>query len=63
MEGVTAPTTTRRLLTIDEAAERMSVSRDWLYRTKDLPFRRKISPKAVRFDEAGIDRWLAARAK
>lgn len=52
-----------RLLTPDEAAERLSVSRQWLYRhAKGLPFTRKLSRKALRFSEAGLRRWQATRA-
>ena len=35
-----------RLLTIDQVAERLSVSRDWVYRNgKRLSFTRKLGPK------------------
>ncbi len=48
-----------RLLTPTEAAKRLSVSRRWLYRNKHkLPFARRLSRKVLRFDEAGLERWL-----
>ncbi len=49
-------------LTAEEAAARLNVSIDWLYRrTKELPFARKLSRKVVRYSEAGIKRYLAQR--
>lgn len=51
-----------RMLTIEEAAELIGVSRRWLYRhAKTLPFSRKLSRKVLRFSRAGIARWLATR--
>ena len=50
------------LLDVREAAVRLSVSRDWLYRrAKKLPFARRLG-RSVRFDAAGLARWLAHRA-
>jgi predicted DNA-binding transcriptional regulator AlpA len=49
-----------RLLTADEAAERLGVTVRWLYRRK-LPFARRLSRKALRFSERGLERWLANR--
>ena len=47
------------LLTPAQAANRLSVSRRWLYRNKHkLPFARRLSRKVLRFDEAGLERWL-----
>jgi predicted DNA-binding transcriptional regulator AlpA len=51
-----------RLLSLDEAALRLKVSRSWLYRRsrKDLPFAvhngRKLS-----FSERGIEEYIASR--
>src|ERR1044072_8620720 len=51
-----------RLLTVDEAASRLGVTRQWLYRhSKELPFTRKLSRKALRFSESGMQRWQEAR--
>ena len=48
-----------RLLIIDEAAQVLSVSKDWLYRNaKKFGFVRKLGPKMVRFSESGLQNWL-----
>lgn len=58
---VAAPTASR-LLTADEAAALAGVSRRWLLtNTRGLKFRRDLSRKAARFDEAGLRAWLANR--
>jgi excisionase family DNA binding protein len=50
------------LLTVDEAAERLGVATTWLYRhAGKLPFTRKLSHKALRFDSKGLERWAATR--
>jgi len=50
------------LLDVTEAARRLSVSRDWLYRHgKRLPFAIQVRHKHLRFSVRGIDRWLKAR--
>ena len=49
-----------RLLTPDEAAALIGVDKKWLYRhSKQLPFIRRLSKKNIRFNEAGLKRWLA----
>jgi len=49
------------LLDVREAAARLNLSVDWLYRhAKKLPFTRRVG-RAVRFDPAGLARWLAHR--
>jgi excisionase family DNA binding protein len=51
-----------KLLTPEQAAELIGVKKEWLYRhAKQLPFCRRLSRKAVRFNETGLKRWLAAR--
>ena len=48
-----------RLLTPEEAAGRLSVTVRWLYRhSGQLPFTRKLSRKVLRFEAAGLERWL-----
>jgi excisionase family DNA binding protein len=48
-----------RLLTIDQVAQRLSVSKDWVYRNgRRLTFTRKLGPKLIRFSEAGLQKWL-----
>lgn len=50
------------VLTIDEAASMVKLSKRWLYRhAKALPFARKLSRKVLRFSRAGITRWLATK--
>ena len=50
-----------RLLTAEEVALRLGVSRKYVYsRGKTWPFRRKLpGEKALRFESAGLERWLA----
>ena len=51
-----------RLLSIDEVAERLSVSKDWIYRNgKQLGFTKKLGPKMVRYSEAGLQKWLKSK--
>ena len=51
-----------RLLDAEEAANRLSVSEDWLYRNaKKLPFTRKLGPKMLRFSSDGIQKYLSMR--
>ncbi len=48
-----------RMLTVDEVAERLGLSRSEVYRrAKSWPFAMKLSPKALRFSETGLERWL-----
>lgn len=52
----------RTLLTTHEAAERLAVTVRWLYRHADsLPFTRRLSRGALRFDASGLRRWVASR--
>jgi len=47
-----------QLLSVEEAARRMGVSRDYLYRQHGtLPFTRRIG-RRVLFSSAGIDRYI-----
>jgi predicted DNA-binding transcriptional regulator AlpA len=51
------------LLDVDAAAMRLGVAPSWLYRhAGKLPFTRKLSHKALRFDAKGLERWAANRA-
>lgn len=48
-----------RLLTVEEAAAVLSVSKRWLYsHAGRLPFARHLSHRALRFSEAGLRRWI-----
>jgi excisionase family DNA binding protein len=50
------------LLTVKEAAERLSVAPSWLYRhAKRLPFTRKLGHRTLRFEAVGLERWTASR--
>jgi len=50
------------LLTPENTAALIGVNRRWLYRHADkLPFARRISRKNLRFSEAGLRRWVAAK--
>jgi excisionase family DNA binding protein len=49
-----------RLLTAEQAAALLNVTPRWLYRRSHrLPFTRRLSRRAVRFSETGLQRWLA----
>jgi excisionase family DNA binding protein len=51
-----------RLLTPKEAAEILGQDVRWLYRhANELPFTRRISRKNIRFSEASLRRWIAAK--
>ncbi len=51
-----------RLLTPTEAATLMGVKVRWLYQHhRAFPFAKKLSRRVLRFDEAGLRRWLAHR--
>ena len=49
-------------LTADEAAAIHNVSRRWLYpHARQLPFAHRVNRKLLRFSEAHLRRWQAAR--
>jgi excisionase family DNA binding protein len=53
-----AAQTRDRLLDIGEAAKRLAMSQDYLYRNHSrLPFTRKVG-RSLRFSEQGIERYL-----
>jgi predicted DNA-binding transcriptional regulator AlpA len=63
-EGTAASPTTEKLLNVHEAADLLAVSTDWLYgHAKHLPFTRRVGSRALRFERAGIARWLAGRRR
>jgi excisionase family DNA binding protein len=48
-------------LSVKEAAKRLGVSRDWLYRnSKDLPFTVRIG-RRILFSASGLERWNSQR--
>lgn len=51
-----------RLLTAEEVAEALGVTKRWVQRrARRLPFSRRISVRSVRYSEAGLKRWMAHR--
>lgn len=53
----------RTLLSVQQAAKRLGVTTDWLYRhASELPFCRRLSRKQLRFEAAGLDAYLATRS-
>jgi hypothetical protein len=60
--SVTTNPEAEHLLTPQEAAASLGVTVTWLYRhASTLPFTRRLSRKALRFSETGLQRWLAGR--
>ena len=51
-----------RLLTLDEAAERLNVEKRFFTEHRDLPFLKRLVPGgSVRVSERALERWLATR--
>jgi predicted DNA-binding transcriptional regulator AlpA len=49
-----------QLVTVDEAAAMLKLSRGWLYKNAaKLPFARRVGSRALRFSTIGIRRYLA----
>src|SRR5688572_27164896 len=60
--GIEHPTEKVVWLTPEQASAIIGVNKRWLYRhAKQLPFAKKLSRKALRFNEIGLRRWLATR--
>ena len=60
-EGTPHPVGDDRLLTVEEAAKRLGISKDTLYRkARALPFSVRIGGN-VRFSAQGISRYIATR--
>ncbi len=61
LSGTTRPTGGDQLLTVEEAAEKLGVSRDWLYRhSKKLAFTVRLG-RHLRFSARGIERYIRQR--
>ncbi len=61
MAGVSRDTGEDHLLDVDEAAKKLGVAKQWLYRrTRTLPFRVRLGGQ-VRFSAQGIERFIASR--
>ena len=55
-------TVTDRLLTAEQVAERLGLSKSQVYKqAHGWPFTRKLSAKALRFSEAGLEQWLRSK--
>jgi predicted DNA-binding transcriptional regulator AlpA len=53
------PLNNEKLLKIAEAARRLGVTQDWLYRNwKNLPFAVKLSPKQIRFSAKELEDYI-----
>jgi hypothetical protein len=50
-----------RLVTADEACERLGVTKDWLRRNRELPFVYKLSDGVVRYSVEEMERWKRTR--
>jgi predicted DNA-binding transcriptional regulator AlpA len=51
-----------RWLKVDEAAERLGVSRRWVYAHADtLPFAKRLTAGSLRFSSRGLERWKERR--
>ncbi len=51
-----------KLIDANAAAKLLGTKIRWLYdRADELPFTRRLGPRTLRFDEAGIRRWLETR--
>jgi predicted DNA-binding transcriptional regulator AlpA len=58
---LTSGVTEDRLLDVHQAAERLGVSPDWIYRrSRELPFVVRVGSR-VRASQRGIDRWIRSR--
>ena len=52
------------LIDVEEAARRLGVTRRFVYRhAKDWPFTRKIGPKTLRFEPAGLEKLRRSRLR
>jgi excisionase family DNA binding protein len=51
----------RRLLTVEEAAEFLGYSKDWLYKHWRKVGGKRIGGRGVRFDAADLESWIKSR--
>lgn len=60
--GTTRTADGDQLLTVEEAAQKLSVPKDWLYRhSKKLPFSVRLGPRHLRFSARGIEKFIRQR--
>ena len=51
-----------RLLTVEEASQKLSLTKDYLYRQADhFPFTVRVSPRQLRFSLHGMERYIRQR--
>lgn len=56
------PDTPDRLLRVGEAAQRIGIAQDTLYKNADdYPFTQRPRPRCLRFSERGIEKWIKTR--
>ena len=56
--GRTPVTSEREILTIDEAADLLRLSRSTMYQRKDIPRYRRPGSRALLFDQDELEMWL-----
>jgi excisionase family DNA binding protein len=60
--AIAPPRAEERLLTVEEAAARLSKTPDWIYHhRRELPFARKLGGH-LRFSESGLNAWIREAA-
>ena len=56
------PSDPDRLLTVEQAADRLGIAQDTLYRkARSLPFAVRLPSRQVRFSAAGIEKFIRSR--
>jgi predicted DNA-binding transcriptional regulator AlpA len=62
LSAATRESSGERLLTAEEVATVLGVTRRWVQRrARRLPFARRISDHAIRYSECGLKRWMSNR--
>ncbi len=60
--GTTRAADGDQLLTVEEAAQKLGVPKDWVYRrAKKLPFTVRLGPRHLRFSLRGIEGFIRQR--
>ena len=61
-DAPSTPVQSDRLLTAEQAAERLGMSKEWIYKkAARLPFTVRVGSRALRFSSTGIDKYQARR--
>ena len=62
LSGTTGAAGDDQLLTVNEAAQKLGVSRDWLYRhSQKLAFTVRVGKRHLRFSLRGIEKYISQR--